>query len=508
MSKAKIMLEKEMKTGTVDKRLFSSFVEHLGRCVYTGLYEPGHMTADSDGFRGDVMESVRELDIPLIRYPGGNFVSGYRWEDGVGPVSARPKRLDLAWRTLENNAVGINEFAKWCKNVDAEIMMALNLGTRGIESALDLLEYCNHPSGSFMSDLRVGHGVKEPHNIKIWCLGNEMDGTWQMGHKTAREYGRLAAETGRAMKMYDPALELVACGSSGPNMPTFAEWEAETLDEAYDIVDYLSLHQYFANRNNDTSAYLACSLETDRFIKTVISVCDYIKAKKRGKKDIMLSFDEWNCWFHNENSDKETMEKHPWSVAPRLLEDTYTFEDALVVGCTLITFLKNANRLKIACLAQLINVIAPIVTEPGGGIFRQSIFYPFMHVSKYGRGTVLFPVISSSKYDCKDFCDVPFLEAIGVWNEEHGELVLFAVNRDINSSMTISCDIKSFGDYEAAWHIALESDDLKATNTLDKPDTILPVNKSGTFAGENGVYEVTIAKASWNVICFKPAKIL
>ena len=378
MLKARVTVEKSFKAGEVDPKMYGSFVEHLGRCIYGGLYEPGHPSADENGFRKDVINFVKELNIPIIRYPGGNFVSGYRWEDGIGPAVSRPKRLDLAWRTLEPNEFGVNEFSAWCKQVGSDPMLAVNLGTRGIEAAVDLMEYVNHPSGTYFSDLRIKHGYKEPHNIKYWCLGNEMDGPWQIGHKTAYEYGRLALETGRAMKMIDPDIKLVSCGSSNTQMETFPQWEAETLMHTYEVADYISLHQYFNNNDGNTPNFLACSLETDRFIKTVISTCDYIKAVKRSKKDMLLSFDEWNVWYHSAASDADEMKNKPWQVAPNLIEDIYTFEDALVVGCVLITFLKHASRLKMACIAQLVNVIAPIMTETGGGICKQTTFYPLL----------------------------------------------------------------------------------------------------------------------------------
>lgn len=278
--KAKMVVDKDFKISEIDKRIYGSFIEHLGRAVYGGIYQPGHMSADENGFRTDVMELVKELDVPIIRYPGGNFVSNFFWEDSVGEVAERPKRLELAWRSLETNEIGLNEFSKWTNAVGSEIMMAINLGTRGIADACNLLEYCNHKGGTKYSDLRIKHGVKEPHKIKTWCLGNEMDGPWQIGHKTSKEYGRLALETGKAMKLIDPDIELVSCGSSNTAMPTFPEWEASTLDHTYDVVDFVSLHQYYGNRLNDTANFLAQSDDMEHFIKTVTSTCDYIKAKK------------------------------------------------------------------------------------------------------------------------------------------------------------------------------------------------------------------------------------
>ncbi len=496
---ARVTLERAFQIGRVDDRLYGSFVEHLGRCVYTGIYEPGHPTADADGFRRDVAAMVKELGIPIIRYPGGNFVSGYRWEDGVGPREQRPRRLDLAWRTLEDNAVGVNEFSRWCKLVGSEMMMAVNLGTRGIEAALDLLEYCNHPGGSHLSDLRARHGAKDPLNVKVWCLGNEMDGPWQTGHKTPQEYGRLAVETARAMKAFDPALQLVSCGSSSSVMPTFPVWEAETLDHTYDAVDFISLHQYFRNADGDTANFLGCTMETDRFIKTVIATCDYIKAKHRGKKDIMLSFDEWNVWYHSNASDSQAMLRRPWQRAPHLLEDVYTFEDALVTGCALITFLKHADRLKMACLAQLVNVIAPIMTEEGGGAWRQTIFYPFLHASLYGRGVALLPVVHSPKYDAKDYTDIPYLETVAVFHEEREEVTLFAVNRDLEDDLLVTLSLKGFDGYAPFEHIVLESGDLRAVNTLAAPHAVAPQKRTGTVADG----QVRLRPASWNVVRLK-----
>jgi alpha-N-arabinofuranosidase len=444
---------------------------------------------------------VKELNTPVVRYPGGNFVSGYQWEDGIGPKDKRPKKLDMAWRTLEPNQVGVDEFAKWCKQAGADVMMAVNLGTRGIQDACNLLEYCNIRSGSHYSDLRIRHGEKAPHAIKLWCLGNEMDGPWQIGHKTAAEYGRLACETARAMRQVDPGIELITCGSSHPGMPTFPDWEAEILEHAYNDVDYISLHQYYGNRDNDTADFLAQSLEMERFIKTVAAVCDYAKAKKRSNKTMRLSFDEWNVWFHNNAEDDEIMKNRPWGVAPPLLEDIYTFEDALVVGTLLITLLKNCDRVKMACLAQLINVIAPIMTVPGGKAWKQTTFYPFKHASLYGNGIVLKPVLSCGKYDSKNFTDVPFLETTAVWNEEAKEVTVFAVNRNLTEPVEVNCDLHSFTNAGIKEHIVLCHDDLKAVNSVER-EAVAPKTQPLTRMDSNRYYNALLPAASWNVLRF------
>lgn len=500
--KAFLTLDKDYQISEIDDRIYGSFVEHLGRCVYNGIYEPGHATADEDGFRGDVLSLVKELNVPIVRYPGGNFVSGYRWEDGVGSADQRRKRLDLAWRTMEPNTFGTNEFMRWCKKANTDPMMAVNLGTRGIEAAMDLLEYCNHPSGTYLSDLRISHGSKDPHNVKVWCLGNEMDGPWQVGHKTAQEYGRLAHETGKAMKLFDPTIELVSCGSSNTEMPTYPDWERETLEHTYDVADYISLHQYFVNYENDPTNFLASTMKLDTFINTIGSVCNTVKAKKRGKKDIYISFDEWNVWFHSKKADDESMANRPWTFAPPLLEDIYTLEDALVAGSILITFLRNADRVKMACLAQLVNVIAPIMTDTGGGCCRQTIFFPYLHASLYGRGVSLVQSVKSPLYDSAEFSDVPYLDSAATWNEETGELTIFAVNRNIQDSILLECSLKGFEGYSAVEHIVVSGDDLKAVNTVAKPDVIQPVLEQVPSV-DGGKLQVNLKNSSWNVIRLK-----
>lgn len=288
----------------------------MGRSVYEGIYESGHETADENGFRNDVKALVSELNVPLLRYPRGNFLSGYQWEDGIGPREKRPRRLDLAWLTIETNEVGLHEFIEWAQEVGSQVNMAVNLGTGSIDDARRLIEYCNFPGGTTLSDLRKTNSREEPFAIKTWSLGNEMDVPWQIGQKSAEDYGKIAAQAGKLMKHVDGSIELVLCGSSGSDMPTFASWEAEVLDHAYDYIDYISLHRYYGNEENDLGNYLAKSFDMDFFIKSVTAIADYIKAKKRSKKTINLSFDEWNVWYH---SNEETTNTAPWQVAPPIL---------------------------------------------------------------------------------------------------------------------------------------------------------------------------------------------
>lgn len=490
--KARLTANKNYVIGDISPRLYGSFIEHLGRAVYGGIYEPGHFAADDMGFRSDVLELVRKLNVPIIRYPGGNFVSGYNWEDGTGDRSSRPRRAELAWASIETNQVGIDEFQEWASRAGTEVMLAVNLGTGTVEDAKNLVEYCNFPGGTKYSDMRRSNGFEEPFNIKTWCLGNEMDGDWQIGHKTAAEYGRIACEAAKVMKLVDPTIELVACGSSNSAMPTFGEWEAEVLAQCWEQIDYISLHSYYGNRDGNTPSFLGCSLDMDRFIKSVEVICDYVKALKRSDKTMYLSFDEWNVWFHSNELDTK-LEK--WQEAPPMLEDVYTFEDALAVGCLLITLIKHADRVKIACLAQLVNVIAPIMTENGGAAWVQTIFWPFMHASLFGRGTALRCVVDCESYKTTAYGDVPYIEATAVYSGK--ELTVFAVNRSLDEETVLEVELSGFGSPELIEHIKLNNTELKAVNTAAEPHAVKP--SPGAASGMTA----TLENHSWNVLRYR-----
>ena len=494
--KAKITVNKNFEIGKIDKRIYGSFIEHLGRAVYGGIYEPSNACADENGFRTDVIELVKKLGVPIVRYPGGNFVSGYRWEDGVGDPALRPKRQELAWNSIETNQVGLDEFRKWAQLAGAEVMMAVNLGTRGPADAQNLIEYCNSDTDTHYANMRRQNGFEKPFGIKTWCLGNEMDGDWQIGHKTAEEYGRIATETAKLMKWVDPTVELVACGSSNYDMKTFGEWEYTVLDHAYEHIDYLSLHQYYHNRDNNAADFLGRSVHMDAFIKSVASICDAVKAKKHSSKTINLSFDEWNVWYHSSDQKVE-----PWEIAPPILEDVYNFEDALLVGSILITLQNNCDRVKMACLAQLVNVIAPILTETGGAAWAQTIFYPFMLSSLHGRGTALQIIKQCDTYTTEaDKLTVPYVDASLICNGDARELILFALNRSLDEEMELSLALEGCENARMIEHVELYSDDLKAINTKDMQNVTPAQREVTSRISQNQT--VTLKKHSWNVIRF------
>ncbi len=500
MKSVRLTVDAAFRVGPVDPRLFGSFVEHMGRCVYTGIFEPGHPTADSQGFRQDVLELVRELGPTIVRYPGGNFVSGYRWEDGIGPVDQRPRRLDLAWRTVETNQIGIDEFAAWARAAGAEPMVAVNLGTRGVQEATDLLEYCNHPEGTELSDLRRANGSKEPHEIKVWCLGNELDGPWQVGHKTALEYGRLAAETARAMLMVDPRIELVACGSSNTNMPTFAAWEATVLENCYDLVDYVSLHNYYEPVSGDIDSFLASSVDLEVAIEALTATADHVAARLRSPKQLRLSVDEWNVWYQQDFAGQGELE---WAESRSLIEDSYDVADAVVVGSLLITLLRHADRVGIACQAQLVNVIAPILTEPGGAAWRQTIFHPFAQVTRYARGDVLRVEARSPAYPTALYGDVPLVETAATYDEESGDLAVFAVNRSRTEPLEIELDVRGFPGERTLEATTLHHEEPTTRNVASDPDRVVPRMLSKARLSE-GHLTAVLPALSWNVIRLIP----
>ena len=499
--KTTLIADRDFRVGDVDRRLYGSFIEHLGRAVYNGIYQPEHLCADENGFRQDVLRLVKDLGVTNVRYPGGNYVSNFFWEDSVGPIEQRRARLDLAWRTYEPNRIGIQEFNKWAKKADCDVMMAVNLGTRSLPDALNLLEYCNLDTNSYYADLRRQHGDAQPYNIKLWCMGNEMDGPWQIGHKEAKEYGRLAAQTSRAMKEMDRSIETVVCGSSFIQMPTFGTWEATVLGEAYDDIDYISMHQYWGNGDHDTADYFAQADDLDEFICSVIAACDYVKGVKRSRKTINISFDGWNVWYHSKAQDDADMANLPWREHPHLLEDRYNFEDAIVDSLALIRFLQHADRVKIACLAQLVNVIAPIMTAGDGPAWRQTIYWPFFLFSKYGRGTVLQSVLSGGDHPTSRHDHVTDVEAAVVYDEEVRQVVIFAVNRNVNEVVPFEADLRGFEGYRAAEFLELHNNDLKAVNSVHA-EPVKPGRRTD-YTQDGSVVSALLAPASLAVIVLR-----
>jgi alpha-N-arabinofuranosidase len=497
-----IVADRDFMIAPLDRRVFGTFIEHMGRCVYGGIYEPGHSSADANGFRQDVLALTRELGATIVRYPGGNFLSGYDWEDGVGPQEGRPRRLDLAWGSTETNRFGTNEFLTWCKSAGVEPMLAVNLGTRGPDQARHFIEYCNHPGGTHYSDLRRSHGYETPHGVKFWCLGNEMDGPWQICQKTAAEYGRIAQETAKVMRWVDPSIELTACGSSNRAMPTFGHWEHDVLERCFDQVDFISLHQYFRNDADDIKSYFSVIKDLDSFIKEVAAIADAVAAKRRSAKRIMLSLDEWNVWYKAHTP--ADLRKPGWPEAPRLIEETYNVEDALIVGGVLISLMNNADRVKAACLAQLVNVIGAIMAEPAGPAWRQTIFHPFSQAARHGRGNVLRARVDTDGFSAGTHARLDYLLASVLHDEKSGRATVFALNCSTAEEMRLSVELRGLGDRRLVEATEYRHDDLKAANTRSNPEAVRPGRHPEVSASGSSL-RARLRPLSWNVFVTETA---
>lgn len=502
-SGARVYIDTQRTIAPLERNVFGSFLEHLGRAIYEGIYDPGSKLSDSNGFRKDVLDEIRHLGVPIIRYPGGNFVSGYNWLDGVGPKANRPRVLDKAWNSIESNQFGTNEFMAWCKAAGTTPLMGLNLGTGTAEEAAALVEYCNVEKGTKGSDLRRQHGFDEPYKVQHWCLGNEMDGPWQIGHMSATEYGFKAADAARQMRYVDPSLKLIACGSSGPFMPTYLEWDREVLEQCYDYVDGLSLHRYFGNNQRDTggdtSKYLALNLSMERQIAETAAVCDVVRGERRSAKKLWLSFDEWNVWYRTTSGDAVNGHR---TEAPHLLEEVYNLEDALLVGGLVNSLVRNADRVKIACLAQLVNVIAPITTN-AEGLFRQTIYYPYSWGLQFARGEVLNLLVECPTYDVHGMDEVPYVDVAGTIDQSEGKVSLFVLNRDLSNDREVELvwEQKRPSATISSW--LLTGSDLKASNSFAAPQKVVPQSfAKPSVGGSSTKFEVpahSYAVLQWSI---------
>jgi alpha-N-arabinofuranosidase len=489
---ARVFIQPSRTRADIDRRALGSFLEHLGRAIYTGIYEPESRLSDAKGFRTDVIGEIKALGVPIVRYPGGNFVSGYNWLDGVGPKAQRPTVLDRAWNSLETNQFGTNEFIDWCHAVGAEPLLGMNFGTGTAEMAVAYTEYCNVERGTKWSNLRRAHGFEQPHNVRYWCLGNEMDGPWQIGQLQAREYGRKARDVARQMRGIDRRLQLIACGSSGTNMPTYLVWDREVLEECYDQVDAISLHAYYGNTRaltgNSTARYLAMNLDMDRQIHEIAAVCDYVQGLRRSTKRLWLSFDEWNVWYRARDGQATDGQR---AVAPKLLEEVYNLEDALLVGGFVNTLLRNSDRVRVACLAQLVNVIAPLVTN-STGVLRQSIYYPYAWALRYARGRMLDLRVESEMYPIMaaglqaDFArndQVPFVDVVATLDAQNGQACVLMLNRDLDGEREIVLEWDEMTPTRVLACETLTGSDLKAINTFDQPRRVAPQRLDSSSPG-------------------------
>ncbi|HEX8523034.1 MAG TPA: alpha-L-arabinofuranosidase C-terminal domain-containing protein [Tepidisphaeraceae bacterium] len=453
--------------GEVSPLLFGGFAEHLGRCIYGGIYDPDAELSDARGFRTDVLAALREMKLTILRYPGGNFVSGYNWRDGVGPREHRPRRRELAWQSIETNQFGTNEFVEFCRELKAEPMMAVNLGTGSLNEVSALVEYCNAPMGTEFADLRMMHGFPKPHEIKYWCLGNEMDGPWQIGALSAEDYAKKAREAAKIMKWHDPRIKTILCGSSGPFMRTFPEWDRTALTHCWEQTDYLSLHNYATNWENDTPSFLAYANQLEGQLTQLRTVLAEVKQKLKSKHDVQLCWDEWNVWYKDRNGNGQ------WQEAPHLCEEVYNLEDALVVAQWLNVLLRNCDVVTIACIAQIVNVISPLLTTREK-VLKQSTFFPFVMYANHCAGRSLRARVKAPVYETKRFGEAPVLDVAVTQDPTSGGGAVFLVHRQMDQSLEVEIAWEGKAPTRVTEAQQMWGMNPKAANSFDRPDVVVP----------------------------------
>lgn len=490
---AQVGLDRRRVVGHISPYVFGGFIEHMGRCVYEGIYDPGSPHADAHGIRLDVLDALKQMGVTIMRYPGGNFLSGYDWRDGVGPKAQRPRKRDLAWKSIETNQFGTHEFMDFVARLGAEPMLGVNMGTGDIALASAYIEYVNAPAGTYWADQRVANGRKEPWGVKWWCLGNEMDGPWQIGHLDAVEYGKKALEAAKMMRWNDDTVKLVLAGSSSVGMATYPMWDRTILELCYDHVDVLSMHYYAGNRNDDTPSYLALTREFETYVDSLASTINYVKAVKRSKKQVKLSWDEWNVWYKNMEMDGK------WSVAPHLIEEVYNLEDAVLVGAWLNVFLRKCDVLEAACLAQMVNVIGPLLTTKDG-MLKQSIYYPFQMVASRAKGDSLDVWVDSPLYSSKKEADVPMLDVSASWDAETETGGVYIVNRNLKKPITVTISVNDgLKPMIATGGETLWGTDPKAFNTFNAPNVVVSAPLTN-IKSQKGKITVTVPPLSTSAI--------
>lgn len=405
----------------IDRAIFSSFIEQMGRAVYGGIYDPAHPCSDENGFRLDVIRLIKEMNVKYVRYPGGNFVSNYRWKDGVGQI--RTPVYDVVWKQYEPNIFGTDEFMKWAEVAGVEPMIVVNLGSGSPQEAAELVEYCNCEKG-YWAEQRKSNGRAEPYKIKYWCLGNEMDGDWQVGHKSASDYAEAAFNAAVLMKEKDPSIRLVLCGSSAFDMPSCPEWDKIVLSKCFDYVDFISMHKYYCYDKTPEGLcdFMASSNNLRKGIEKIRTVIEEVKREKVSEKEIYISLDEWNIWYN----DPVPWERL-WEIGPKRVENVYSSIDATVMASLLCTLINNCDIIKVACLAQLVNVIAPIMTGKNG-CFRQTIFYPFKAISDNFSGEIFQCVNECEKENSKCFGEYSGINSAFAYDKEKKEGALLVCN--------------------------------------------------------------------------------
>ena len=533
--KATVTVHPSYSIGDISPRLFGAFLEPIGSMVNGSMYNPKHPMADDKGFRRDFIDALKGTGLPAVRLPGGNFVSGWDWKDSIGPLAQRKAHLDLAWQQYIPNDVGHDEYLQWAQRVGCEPLYTINLGTGDISDAIHIVEYTNHPGGTHWSDLRRTYGQDKPYGVRTWYLGNEMDGPWQIAswEKNPRGYGVLAHEASKAMKWVDPSIETVACVSSSPFLSTYPQWDIEVLQECYETVDYISLHHYHTAPQGDIGALLGGSAMFEDYIRTEIALCDFVQAKLRTSKPMMLSFDEFGSFFDRRrelhhgrggrvngsffykfdaNGAYVRHDPDDWSTR-RSFDHGSEMLGALASASVFLTLMRHADRVKIGCMTAGLGALAATDREH---VWRSCAYHPLTQLIRYGRGVSLLTSVDCDTYNIPGYAlsdfhqydtheGVPFIESAAAYDAASGELNVFVINRNWEEDTAFELDASGFHDARFMEHLQLYSDDLDVRSSYENPDPIVPtVNAAATF--ERGKVCCTVKKLSWNAFRFQVAR--
>jgi alpha-L-arabinofuranosidase len=466
MSRIRVDLDRAI--GTVDRRIYGMFIEHLGRCIYGGIYDEGSALSDSNGFRQDVMEAAKALRPPLLRWPGGNFVSAYHWVDGIGPKDARPRRIELAWGSEESNRFGTDEFIAYCRALGAEPFICVNMGTGSLDEAQAWVEYCNGTGNTHWANLRRANGHPEPYRVRYWGLGNEMYGEWQIGGMRAEEYVAAARRFGKIMRLTDPSIELISCGQWG-----FTEWDRVVLDGLADLVRYHSIHLYTGS--GDYLQNVLQPHQADRALRICEALIERVRYLRGIEHPIGVAYDEWNVWYRTRSG-----------AGRQHLEEHYDLADALAVACFLNVFIRHCRSVEIANLAQMVNVIAPIFTS-ASGVFLQTIYYPLRLYAEHMQGVALDPLVDSPlltlernrplatptdrTWAVADLGPFQSLDVAATRSTDGRTVVLGVINR--HPTDAIATDVELVGAAASAATIyEVHGPTPTATNSFDSPDVV------------------------------------
>ncbi len=481
--KARLLVDTDRRLGTIDPKLYGNFIEHLGRCIYGGVYDEGSPLADADGLRKDVLEAARKQRVTQLRWPGGNFVSGYHWEDGIGPQDSRPARYDLAWLERESNRYGTDEFIETCRKLGAEPYICVNMGSGTLLEASNWVEYCNHPGGTYFSDLRKKHGHPEPYKVKLWGLGNEMYGPWQIGHKNAPEFAKASLEFAKVMKWMDPTIKLVACGNGDP------EWDRPVLEMVVNRVDYIAAHHYTVTDDlKDYYEIVASSAQMEATIRSSARTAESVSAWAKKSPPVAVAFDEWNI-LNNWSDGQKRDDVHKFEVP-------YNLRDALWVASALNALQRNCRAVGLANLAQLVNVIAPMSTSPTGLLLRTT-YYP-LELYANRSGTIALDVASSCpQFETRNFGEQPYLDVMGTYDEARRRMALAVVNRrregDVFGTVELLGSSARAGG--RAWVITGANPD--AANTFENPRAVTTQEAAFTAAGSRWDYRFPRHSITW-----------